>query len=137
VCKRFANSLTPIRRNECDARLRILEDEANLARMEPGIHRHCGEARPPGGVKDLEILGHVAHDERDAIARREPETGTHHAGKARDAMGELAIPSPRRFAQEDGGARRIGAARAGEPVGAVHGNGVVTIDGPSLPLSKS
>ena len=46
----------------------VLQDETDLLPVQPGVDRDSDQSGVPGGEKCLEVLGTVAHDNRDAIA---------------------------------------------------------------------
>ena len=109
-----------LRRLEHQPRPRIGDDEGYFLRMQPGVHRHHREPRPPGGVERLEVFRRVFHGDRDALARRETDALAQPRGEAPDPQGELAIGGPARPAVEDRGRPRAGPGGALQSCDKVH-----------------
>ncbi len=59
--------------DEAHAGARVVEDVLGFLRMELGVDRHEREAGPPGGPRQLDIGRAVGHEQRDPVARSEPE----------------------------------------------------------------
>lgn len=57
-----------------DGRTAVVEDVGDLVAVQPGVDRHDDETGVPDGEKRLEVLGPVAHHDRDPVAGRQAET---------------------------------------------------------------
>ena len=83
--------LAQIRSDEADARARVVEDVFQLARVQLGVRRDHGEPRVPAGEQQLDVLRHVFHHERDAVARGQIERRAQAPRQHRAALRELAV----------------------------------------------
>ena len=108
-------------RGEAELCAGVLEHVAELGPMQLRVRRHGRKARPPQAVEDLDVFRAVLGDDGDALARREAELSAQRRGEARGPRGKLGIGANDAAAVTDGGAVRVGFARALEPKRDVHG----------------
>ena len=80
-----------LRRDEADAGAGVLQDEADLDRVQLGIGRYRRRAGVPDAVQDLEILDAVLRHDGDPVTRRDTAALTQGGGKTRRPLGEFAV----------------------------------------------
>ncbi len=96
---------------EADARIRMRENEADLARVQLGVDRHSDPTTVPAGEQALDEGGAVAHHQRHPIARLQLETRAEAAGDRRDASHQRAVIGDAVGADDE--RRSLGAGPAG------------------------
>src|SRR2546421_4823261 len=97
----------------------MLQNVAELTAMQLGVGRHGGEAGVPDAVDHLDILDAVLGNDRDAIARFEPEA-MQRTRKPRGALCQFSVTLNDAAPIADGGETRMAQPRARKPGSDIH-----------------
>ena len=98
----------------------VVENPLGLARMQLGIDRHGGGAKPPDAVEHLEIVHPVLHEHADPVAGCDAVACRQAAGDCGGAAGEFAIIRDLPLAGEKRRRLRTGARGSVQPFGEIH-----------------
>ena len=110
-----------LRRDEAQARTRIVEDVGDLACVQPGVDRDRAGTDRPARVQQLDILRAVLHQQADVVARANAHR-LQPAGQIEHPGGELPVGQLRAVTLDDRNRTRQPARRAEQGVGEVQGN---------------
>ncbi|MGY4481808.1 hypothetical protein ACVWWR_000999 [Bradyrhizobium sp. LM3.2] len=95
--------------HEDDRRTRVVENERDLARMQLCVDGNGNQPGMPAGIETGDVIGHVLHQQRNAIALRQAKALLQRCSQRRHRRGEPAVIGNRRQPFEQ---RRRGRASA-------------------------
>ena len=106
---------------EAQARAAVLQDVAELGRVQLGVDRDRRKPGVPAGVEHLDERRAVDHGQRDPLAGAEAEALAQVPGQGRAPAGELAVGAPGRRAQGERRPVPVAGRASVQESGEVHG----------------